>query len=131
PTPVTVVTVADILATHPSTPYEGLLDMPQFGGSKGASASNPGGTGANNNNISAPNLRGLGQIRTLVLYDGHRMPPTEQDFLVDANLIPQLLLQRIDVVPGGASAVYGSDAMSGVVNFVTDRKFNGIKAQAR
>ena len=131
PTPVTVVTVEDIQAVHPATPYEGLLDMPQFGGSKGVSASNPGGTGANNNNISAPNLRGLGQIRTLVLFDGHRMPPTEQDFLVDANLVPQMLLQRIDVVTGGASAVYGSDAMSGVVNFVTDHKFNGIKVQGR
>ena len=131
PTPVTVVTVEDIQATHPATVYEGLLDMPQFGGSKGTTAANPGGTGANNNNINAPNLRGLGTIRTLVLFDGHRMPPTETDFLVDANLIPQMLTQRIDVVTGGASAVYGSDAISGAVNFVTDRKFNGLKVQGR
>jgi iron complex outermembrane receptor protein len=131
PTPVTVVTVEDIQATRPTTVYEGLLDMPQLAGSRGTSASNPGGAGANNNNINAPNLRGLGSIRTLVLYDGHRMPPTQQDFLIDANLIPQMLLQRLDVVTGGASAVYGSDAMSGVVNFITDRKFQGVKVQAR
>ncbi len=131
PTPITVVSVEDIQAAHPASVYEGLLDMPQLGGSKGTAAANPGGAGGNNNNINAPNLRGLGGTRTLVLYDGHRMPPTEQDFLADANMIPQMLLQRIDVVTGGASAVYGSDAISGVVNFVTDRKFNGIKAQAR
>jgi outer membrane cobalamin receptor len=131
PTPVTVVTIEDIQATRPTTVYEGLLDMPQFGGSRGAAVSNPGGTGANNNNINAPNLRGLGSIRTLVLWDTHRMPPSEQDFLSDVNMIPQMLLQRIDVVTGGASAVYGSDALSGVANFITDRKFTGLKLQAR
>ncbi len=131
PTPVTVVTVEDMQATRPTSVYEGLLDMPQLGGSRGTAAANPGGTGANNNNVNAPNLRGLGTLRTLVLYDGHRMPPTQQDFVIDANLIPQMLLQRVEVVTGGASAVYGSDAIGGVINFITDRSFNGIKVQGR
>ncbi len=69
----------------------------------------------------------MGAGRTLILFDGHRFPPTTTDNLVDTNTIPQLLLQRVDVVTGGASAVYGSDAITGVVNFVVDRNFTGLK----
>ena len=130
PTPVTVVTVEDILTTRPTTIFEGLLDMPAFAGSRGATT-NPGNAAGRNNNISALSLRGLGQQRTLVLYDGHRVPPTQEDGFVNVNMIPQMLLQRVDVVTGGGSAVYGSDAITGVVNFVTDRNFNGIKANAQ
>jgi outer membrane receptor protein involved in Fe transport len=129
PTPVTVVTVDDMKATNPATVFVGLLDMPEFAGSRGATSSNPTGNAANSNQISALNLRGLGPIRTLLLYDGHRVPPTEQDGLVDANTIPQMLLQRVDIVTGGASAVYGSDAIGGVVNFITNRNFNGVKVE--
>jgi outer membrane cobalamin receptor len=121
-----VITTAQLLATRPSTVFEGLLDTPAFAGSRGGTA-NPSGNGANSAQVSALNLRGLGPVRTLVLYDGHRVPPTEQDGFVDANVIPQMLLQRVDVVTGGASAVYGSDAIGGVVNFITDKKFNGFK----
>ena len=130
PTPVTVVTMEDIQATRPTTIFEGLLDMPAFAGSRGVTT-NPGTAGGRNNNISALSLRGLGQQRTLVLYDGHRVPPTQEDGFVNINMIPQMLLQRVDVVTGGGSAVYGSDAITGVVNFVTDRKFNGLKATAQ
>src|SRR5580704_11879562 len=108
PTPVTVVGMDELQATHPTTVFQDLLDLPEFAGSKGSTSSIPSGNGANSNMISALNLRGLGPVRTLILYDGHRVPATEQDGLVDANTIPQMLLQRVDVVTGGASAVYGS-----------------------
>ncbi len=68
-------------------------------------------------------------LRTLVLFDGKRVPPVSPDGLVDPSSLPQMLIQRVDVVTGGVSAVYGSDAITGVVNFVTDSKFNGVKAQ--
>jgi outer membrane receptor protein involved in Fe transport len=130
PTPVTVVTIEDIQATRPTTVFEGLLDMPSFAGSR-TTTTNPGNASGRNNNINALSLRGLGQQRTLVLYDGHRVPPTQEDGFVNVNMIPQMLLQRVDVVTGGVSAVYGSDGISGVVNFITDRKFNGVKVNAQ
>jgi outer membrane receptor protein involved in Fe transport len=127
PTPVTVVTMEDLQTTHPSRVFESLLDIPAFAGSRGGVASVPSGNRATSNQISALNLRGLGPVRTLVLYDGHRVPATESDGFVDANIIPQMLLERVDVVTGGASAVYGSDAIGGVVNFISNRRFNGLK----
>src|SRR5258706_3153981 len=119
PAPLTVVSVEQLQATRPTTVFEGLLDTPAFAGSRGGIASNPSGNQANSNQTSALNLRGLGPIRTLILYDGHRVPPTTQNGTVNANTIPQMLLQRVDVVTGAASAVYGSDAIGGVVNFIT------------
>lgn len=127
PTPITVLNISNLQATHPTTVFQSLLDVPAFAGSRGGFSSNPGGNNPNNNQVSALNLRGLGPVRTLILFDGHRVPATEPDGLVDANTIPQMLLQRVDVVTGGASAVYGSDAVGGVVNFVTDKTFKGLK----
>jgi outer membrane receptor protein involved in Fe transport len=76
------------------------------------------------------NLRGLGANRTLVLVDGKRQTPTTQAGTVDLNLIPPALIDRIEVVTGGASAVYGSDAVSGVVNFIMKRNFEGLEFTA-
>ncbi|MGE4430394.1 MAG: TonB-dependent receptor [Sphingobium sp.] len=61
------------------------------------------------------------------MLDGRRVPPTSYEGTVDTNLLPQMLVQRVDVVTAGASAVYGSDAISGIVNFVLDTKYEGIK----
>jgi outer membrane receptor protein involved in Fe transport len=72
-------------------------------------------------------LRSFGPNRTLVLVDGLRLPPTSSNGALDTNLIPQSLVKRVDVVTGGASAVYGSDAVTGVVNFVLDHDFTGLK----
>ena len=58
------------------------------------------------------NLRNMGAVRTLILFDGHRVPPTNVTGIVDTDMIPQQLLQRVDVVTGGASAGYGSDAVN-------------------
>jgi iron complex outermembrane receptor protein len=86
------------------------------------------GSQTNGGNLSATvNLRGLGAVRTLVLQNGRRIVGSTQDGVVDLNLIPPSLIQRIEVVTGGASAVYGSDAMAGVVNFVTKTDFEGFE----
>jgi len=76
------------------------------------------------------NLRNFGDQRTLVLLDGHRVSPTNADGSVDVDTLPSMLVSRVDIVTGGASAVYGSDAVTGVVNFVLDKNFNGIKIDA-
>jgi outer membrane receptor protein involved in Fe transport len=134
PTPVTVVSVADMEVVRPGTIADQLNDMPQFSGSR-SQFSNP---QVGNNNNGRPNeqanvlnLRNFGFTRTLILADGHRVAPTSPDGTVDIDMIPQLLLQRVDIVTGGASAVYGSDAMTGVVNFITDTKFKGLKVNGQ
>ena len=129
PTPVTVIPTEQILQAQPQTIAAALQNLPVFLGSQGQN-SNPGGASANSG-AAVMNLRSIGQLRTLVLYDGHRVPPTAPTGQIDVNMIPQMLLQRVDVVTGGASAVYGSDAIGGVVNFITDTKFRGLKFNAQ
>jgi len=73
------------------------------------------------------NLRDLGPNRTLVLLDGARAVPSNSTLNVDINLLPTELVQRVDVVTGGASADWGSDAVAGVVNFILDKNFTGLK----
>ena len=78
------------------------------------------------------NLRGLGAERTLVLVDGKRLPPgspKQGGYPADLNQIPAPLIQRIEVLTGGASAVYGSDAVAGVVNFIMRDNFEGVQAE--
>jgi iron complex outermembrane receptor protein len=88
------------------------------------------GDGANVNNGSAGaatvNLRGLGTQRTLVLMNGRRMVPFNFNGQVDTATIPTALIERVDVVTGGASAVYGSDAVAGAVNFILKENFEGV-----
>jgi outer membrane receptor protein involved in Fe transport len=73
------------------------------------------------------NLHGLGTNRNLVLLDGRRLPVSDINGNVDINILPEALISGVDVITGGASAVYGSDAMSGVVNFKTVRSLDGVK----
>jgi len=77
------------------------------------------------------NLRGLGETRNLVLLDGRRLPLSSPFAVVDVNLIPQSILGSVEVITGGASAVYGSEAMSGVVNFKTKEFFEGVQIDGR
>jgi iron complex outermembrane recepter protein len=88
------------------------------------------GPGINNgsNGTASIDLRGLGSNRTLVLFNGKRFVPATLGGVVDTNAVPVSLLERVDLVTGGASAVYGADAVSGVVNFVMKRNFSGIEA---
>lgn len=75
-------------------------------------------------------LRGLGAIRTLTLIDGRRHVSSSDDGTFDLNSVPSILIQRSEVVTGGASAAYGAGAVSGVVNLITDTQLEGIKAEA-
>jgi outer membrane receptor protein involved in Fe transport len=135
PTPLTVVSTEEMLRVSPTTISEALNTLPTFSGSRGQLSNPNGGTasqsGGGNSAGSFLNLRNMGAVRTLILFDGHRVPPSNVTGVVDTDAIPQQLLQRVDVVTGGVSAVYGSDAVSGVVNFVTDRRFNGAKARVQ
>jgi iron complex outermembrane recepter protein len=79
--------------------------------------------------INALNLRSLGTVRTLVLVNGRRSVGSTANGVVDINTIPQSLVQRVEVVTGGASAVYGSDAVAGVTNFILNDEYEGLKLE--
>ena len=81
--------------------------------------------------VSTINLRGLGAQRNLVLIDGQRVTPYNTDGRVDVSVIPTAFLERIDVITGGASAVYGSDAISGAINFVLKKNFEGVELDTK
>ena len=125
PTPVTVMSAEQLRATTPTNLPDGLNKLPIFQGSQ--IIGRPG-DGQQNFSSNTLNLRNFGVQRTLVLLDGHRATPSNSDGSVDVDTLPQMLISRVDIVTGGASAVYGSDAVTGVVNFVLDKKFNGLKA---
>ena len=123
--PVNVVTSEELkLASKPGV-EEFLRNLPQA----------VPGVGRNNNNgnpgVATVNLRNLGEERTLVLVDGKRFVPYDSQGIVDLNMIPSALVERVEVVTGGASAVYGSDAVAGVVNFIMKKDFQGIEADAQ
>lgn len=99
--------------------------LPQPGRSSNYTASADAGVGA-----AVVDLRGLGAGRSLVLLNGRRVAPSGVGNAVDLNLIPQFLVERIEIITGGASAVYGSDAIAGVVNLITKRNYSGIGIEA-
>jgi iron complex outermembrane recepter protein len=76
--------------------------------------------------IGSVNLRGIGPNRTLVLIDGRRAQPANAALLIDTNSIPSAAIERVETITGGASAVYGADAMAGVVNFILKKDFEGV-----
>lgn len=87
-------------------------------------------TGASNNpgdGVATVDLRGLGETRTLVLVNGRRYVAYDEQQVVDLNTVPSALIERVDVVTGGRSAIYGSDAIAGVVNFVLKKDFEGVQ----
>lgn len=124
PTPTKVLTSEAIAARASSSIGDFLSEVPSFRNTQGpqTSTSSTLGTGQ-----FSPDLRALGVIRTLTLVDGRRFVPSAATGQVDLNLIPQILVDRIDVVTGGASAAYGSDAISGVVNVILNKRLDGIK----
>jgi iron complex outermembrane receptor protein len=109
------------------TRTEDLLNsLPQVMAGQSSGVSN-GSTGT-----ATVNLRGLGSARTLVLVDGRRvMPGDPASPVTDLNFIPSPLIERVDVLTGGASAVYGSDAVAGVVNFIMMKNFEGVRLDAQ
>lgn len=126
PTPVTVATTEALLSSAPMTLADGLTKLPQLIGSTSRTFCCA--VGALGNFL---NLRALGPTRTLILLDGRRIVATRESGEIDVNLLPELLVRRVDIVTGGASAAYGSDAVSGVINYITDTKFEGIRANAQ
>ena len=121
---IAVVDGQDIIDAGITRVEDFLNDMPQV--SPGQSITNSNGS----NGTATVNLRNLGCARTLVLLNGRRMVPgtTGGGSCADLNTIPTLLLKKVEVLTGGASSVYGSDAVAGVVNFVLDDEFVGFKA---
>jgi iron complex outermembrane recepter protein len=130
PTPVTVISAADLDRDAYTDLDQSLVQLPAVGISGtlsngvGAADLSQGDAG-----LSTVNLRNLGVDRTLVLFDGQRVGSSNLlEGGVDLNLLPSELVSRVDVVTGGASAAYGSDAVAGVVNLVLNKNFSGIKA---
>jgi outer membrane receptor protein involved in Fe transport len=127
PTPVAMYQAEELIKAAPNNIAEALGQLPSLQGSVQASTSGQGSAAGQNNGQSLLNLRQLGANRTLVLLDGQRMGVTNIVGSVDVGTIPQNLVKRVDIVTGGASASYGSDAVAGAVNFVLDTGFKGLK----
>jgi iron complex outermembrane recepter protein len=124
PTPVTVVNAERFEQRAMTNAGDALNELPSF-----RAFSTPATQQLAGGNVGARilDLRGLGPVRTLVLVDGKRFVPSTTQSTIDTNLIPSVLIDRVEVVTGGASAAYGSDAVAGVVNFIMNNKLNGLK----
>jgi len=131
-TPITIVGAPEIEASGNLNIADVLRNLPQVGIS-GLSSSNTNFSTAGGG-INSINLRNLGDNRTLVLVNGRRFVPgytSSTTNVVDVNMIPTDFIERVDVITGGASAVYGSEAISGVVNFVLKDHFDGIRVRGQ
>src|SRR5215467_8455584 len=125
-TPVTTVSAQDLQLAGTINVEQLLSETPQFvAATNGGSQSNvvPGGQ-------AYINLRGLGQVRNLVLVNGRRFTVQGTDLTTDINTIPAALIERTEIVTGGSSAVYGSDAIAGVTNFIMRQNFSGVQLDA-
>jgi len=125
--PIVSVTALEIAQTGLVRTEDLLNNLPQV------VAENSSGQSISSNGTATVSLRGLGSQRTLVLIDGRRMAPgggLGTSASPDINQIPAAMIQRVDVLTGGASAVYGADAVAGVVNFVMDTHFQGVRLDA-
>lgn len=122
PSPIAVVGEEDLRTSGNVTIEHTLNQFPQLGGGQTSNVGNGGGAG-----ILTANLRGLGNQRTLVLVNGRRFIPTGENGLVDLATIPDAIVRRVEIITGGASAVYGSDAVAGAVNFILKDDFEGAE----
>lgn len=130
PTPTQVLGAADIARNAEPNIFTTIAQLPSLQGSTGVTTGTNS-TSSGTQGLSSFSLRGLGTIRTLTLLDGQRIVGANVTGVPDISLLPQLLVKRVDVVTGGASASWGSDAVGGVVNFVTDKHFEGFKANVQ
>ena len=122
--PISVLTDQDIAVSGNLTLENFIQDLPAVnGGDFGA--------GVNNGNpgIASVSLRGLGPNRTLTLVNGKRFASASVNGFVDLNMIPTAIVERVEVLRDGASTVYGSDAIAGVVNIITKKDFEGVDIQ--
>ncbi|WP_244501406.1 TonB-dependent receptor plug domain-containing protein [Sphingomonas gellani] len=130
PTPTQVLSYEAITKNAQPNIFTTVAQLPSLQGSTGASVG-ANGTSTGVQGLSTLSLRGLQPIRTLTLIDGQRVVGANVTGVADVSLFPQLLIERVDVVTGGASASYGSDAVGGVVNFITNTRFEGFRANAQ
>lgn len=129
PTPLIQVQREDLLTTGQTTVIDYLATIPAL--SNSVVPSDTTGSGLGDGGLSLPNLRSLGSNRTLTLVDGRRHVGSSGGQLsVDVDTIPRLLIENIEIVTGGASSVYGADAVSGVLNFVLRKDFEGLEIDA-
>lgn len=128
PTPVTTVNAEDLETMAPGAIIEVFDKLPQF---LSNSTPDTAGNFAGSAGASNLNMRGLNSNRTLVLLNGRRMVSTNRLGTVDINVFPEAVIERVEVVTGGASAAYGTDAVAGVTNFILDTDFDGLSAHAQ
>ncbi|MFB0875507.1 MULTISPECIES: TonB-dependent receptor domain-containing protein [unclassified Sphingobium] len=126
PTPTTIIGEEQIANNAQPNIFNTIQQLPSLQGSTGA-ATGTFSTSSGQQGLSSFSLRGLQPIRTLTLLDGQRVVGANVTGVPDISMFPQLLVKRVDIVNGGASASYGSDAVGGVVNFITDTRFEGFK----
>lgn len=126
PSPIVTVSQEDFQATGSVTIDTLINDLPQFVPSINQTSNNPSNGGQAN-----INLRGLGTTRTLVLMNGRRVVGSNSTGVVDINIFPTALIQNVEVITGGASAAYGSDALAGVANFILRDDFEGVQFDAQ
>ncbi len=132
PNPITSFTAESITQSGETDITDFLLDSPALQGSLSGELNSGSNAGFQSAGLNLLNLRNLGTDRTLVLVNGRRHVnafPGESS--VDINTIPVSLLERVDILTGGASAIYGADGVSGVVNFVLRRDFEGVEARGQ
>ena len=126
--PVTVLSAQEVKLQGTTRTEDLINSLPQAFSAQGSNVSN-GATGT-----ATVNLRGLGTARTLVLINGRRLQPgdpTAGGNVPDINFIPSAMIKRVDVLTGGASSVYGADAVAGVVNFIMDTNYRGLRLDAQ
>ncbi len=128
PTPVNVVSEIELKAEPQANIGDYVSTLPAVQGSA-SSSTNSGSLSNGQAGIATVNLRNLGANRTLILIDGQRSVASATQGLVDVQTIPQGLIKGVEVVTGGASSVYGSDAVAGVVNFILNKDYEGFKAE--
>lgn len=124
PSPITTIDRETISFSGQATLEEMLNQMPQVVPDFGRTSNNPG------DGTARINLRGLGAGRTLVLLNGRRLAPSGVGSAINVNNLPQALVERVEIITGGATTVYGSDAVAGVVNFITRSDFTGLSVEA-
>lgn len=120
--PVGVVTSEELELRQTNVAEQFLRELPSAIPSVGSAVNN------GNGGSSFVNLRGIGSVRNLVLLDGRRFVPADTTGRVDLNSIPLAVIERTEVLTGGATTTYGADAISGVVNFITKQDFAGVEA---
>ena len=127
PTPLTTVDIAELTRPRPATPPTHSTSCPP---SWAVAPRVPRATAAPITAAIRCRFATSEPQRTLVLLNGHRVAPNNQDGSVNIDVMPQMMVERVDIVTGGASAIYGSDAVAGVVNYILDKEFTGLSVKA-